>query len=93
MTTIKIPDDTKAAILITLGDTDKDGKVGVRPTIYADIPFDGKGEVAQILTLPEIDDVPLDKIPDVIALISSHLLPALGPITKGLAAVKNLLGR
>jgi len=43
------------AILITVGDTDKDGKVGVRAHVFGDIPFDGEDKPVGLLSSPEYE--------------------------------------
>lgn len=44
-----------AAVLITIGDTDGNGKRGIRSYVFADIPFDGKDKPVGVLTSPEYE--------------------------------------
>ena len=48
-------DGAKGAILITIGDTDADGRVGVRAHVFADVPFDGSDVPVGLLSSPEYE--------------------------------------
>lgn len=71
--------NVNAAILITIGDTDGDGKVGVRAHVFADIPFDGSDVPVGVLTSPEYE--PAD---------SGTLV---GTVRQAMSWAQNLLGR
>lgn len=92
MTKIELPANTKGAVLLTYGDADANGKLGVKAQVFADLPFDGEAKVTRVIDLPEIDSVPVDKLPAVLASLSGALVAVLSPITSGIDAVKRLIG-
>ena len=80
MATVKLPEGTKAALVLAVGDADKDGKVGVKSIILADIPLDGSSEAKEIISLPEWEPVDPSLIPDAIAKILKWAAPVLGGV-------------
>jgi hypothetical protein len=87
MTTINLDGKVEGAILITYGDTDGDGKQGIRVRIWADTPFDGTEEPKPVLDLGEMERVPQVDVPDKLA----DVLKVIGPVAKGIMDLKKKL--
>jgi hypothetical protein len=87
MTTINLDSKVEGAVLITYGDTDGDGKQGIRVRIWADTPFDGTEEPKPVLDLGEMERVPQIDVPEKMG----EVLKIMGPITKGLISLKKKL--
>jgi hypothetical protein len=87
MTTIKLDSKVEGAVLITYGDTDGDGKQGIRVRVWADTPFDGTEEPKAVLDLGEMERVPQVDVPEKIA----DVLKFIGPVAKGIISIKKKL--
>ena len=62
MAKFEIEEGVIGAILITVGDTDGDGKHGVSAQVFGDIPWDDEDAVP-LVDLPELDLVDADDLP------------------------------
>jgi hypothetical protein len=79
MANIKLGNKVKGAILITVGDTDGDGKIGAKVRIYADIPLDGSSAPKQVVELPEWEPVDSSELPKALG----DMMKWAGPIVGG----------
>lgn len=85
---IEVPANAKAVALIVLGDSDRDGKMGVKPLFFADLPnvLDGKEGLEPVdfinKAIPEFDSVGEKAFPAVIEDLTTLFKPALGFIAK-----------
>ena len=74
-----LDDKVKGAFLVTFGDTDRDGKVGLRAVALVDIPFDGDDLPDPVFDSGEVEDIPFDILPERV----SDALGWLGAISEG----------
>lgn len=81
MAVIKLDKDVKTALLITVGDEDNDGKIGIQATVYGDMPFDGSSDPKQLIKLPEWEPVDADDIPRMVGDLLKFAGPVLGGLT------------
>jgi hypothetical protein len=79
MATVKIDQDVRFALLITIGDEDHDGKIGAKLRVYADVPFDGTAEPMELLDLPEFEPVDTKDIEKVLGEVMKYA----GPVVSG----------
>lgn len=80
MAIVKLDSKVKGAILITVGDTDKDGKIGTKVKIFGDIPLDGTSEPKMLVDLPEWEPVDVNDLPNAL----NDVMKFAGPIISGL---------
>ena len=67
-----LDDNVKACALVTIGDTDKDGAIGLRVQVLADIPFDGQ-DAKPLFDSGEIEAFPKESLPDGVASVVEGL--------------------
>lgn len=60
---IALSENVKACLLVTVGDTDKDGAMGLRAQVLADVPFDGQ-DAKPLFDTGEIEAMPPEMVPD-----------------------------
>ena len=58
-----LDENVKGAFIVTFGDTDSDGKLGLRAVALVDIPFDGDYLPDPVFDTGEIEDIPLELLP------------------------------
>ena len=78
---IEIPDGVQACVVITYGDTDHDGKSGVRAMVFGDFPdiLDGTPGLESLdwinKRIPEFDSVPPHKVTAKMRDLFGHIEP------------------
>lgn len=64
MAKVDIGDRVTGAILVTWGDTDKDGEKGMRARIWLDVPFDGTSVPKAVVDTGEMEQIAGVDLPD-----------------------------